>query len=115
MSAALHPQRNSAPGAELTGEVQACTSGDRAAQMAIEAGVSRRMIFLALKVRRLGCEEIHTMLRDGPLSMSLAAVLVDLFPNHDDQRTVIAEFPTLPVREWLGFARRVHELTERGA
>jgi hypothetical protein len=86
--------------------VHACT----AAQMAAEAGVSRRMIFLGLKVQRAGCAELHRMIRDGSVTMSLAAVLVDLFPNHDDQRTVLAEFATLPARQWLGFARRVAAL-----
>jgi len=86
--------------------VQPCT----AAQLAAEAGVSRRMIFLGLKVRRAGCEEMHRMIRDGSLSMNLAAVLVDLFPSHDDQRVVLAEFATLRPREWLGFARRVAAL-----
>lgn len=116
MSAALHSEpailgnsqdANSAPGAELRARtVQPCT----AAQMAAEAGVSRRMIFLGLKVHRAGCEEMHRMVRDGPLSMNLAAVMVDLFPSHDNQRVVLAEFATLPPREWLGFARRVAAL-----
>lgn len=100
MSAALHPQ------VVTVTTRHPCT----AAQMAAAAGVSRRMIFLALKVQRAGCEEMHRMLRDGSLSMSLAAVLVDLFPNHDDQRVVLTEFATLPPRQWLGFAQRVSAL-----
>jgi hypothetical protein len=42
-------------------------------------------------------------------------VLVVLFPIHDDQCAVLAEFVTLPPRRWLGFARRVAALTAKGA
>jgi hypothetical protein len=88
--------------------VQPCT----AAQLAAAAGVSRRMIFLALKVHRDGCAELQAMTIAGRATMNLAAVLVDMFPNHDDQRAVLAELPTLPKREWLGFARRVAALVK---
>jgi hypothetical protein len=105
MSAALHPE---AVTETTRPAVQPCT----AAQMAAEAGVSRRMIFLGLKVHLEACPELWQMVRDGSATMNLAAALVDMFPNHDDQRTVITEFSTLPVREWLGFARRVAALCE---
>lgn len=91
--------------------VQTCT----AAQLAAEAGVPRRAIFQALKVRRKGCPELFDMVRDGTASLNLAVAMVDLFPSHDDQRVVLAEFATLPQRQWLGFARRVAALMKGAA
>jgi hypothetical protein len=91
--------------------VQTCT----AAQMAAEAGVPRRAIFQGMKVRREGCPELFQMVLEGKASMNLAVALVDMFPSHADQRTVMAEFATLPAREWLGFARRVAALTNGGS
>lgn len=102
MTAALHPEQVESDSTR----VQPCTVD----QMAREAGVSRRLMFLALKAHRGGCAELHGMMRDGSLTANLGAVLVDLFPHHDDQRVVLAEFATLPQRQWLGFARRVAAL-----
>lgn len=126
-SAALHPEveSDSTPGVRnrpsmsaadadtlrtADSRVQHCTADELAAA----AGVSRRMIFLALKVQRAGCPEVLQMVRADAMTMNLAAVLVGLFPSHDDQRTVIAEFATLPPRQWLGFAQRVSALTKGG-
>ena len=81
-------------------------------QLAAEAGVSRRLMFLAFKVKREGCAEMLEPIRVGTLSVSLAAQLVDMFPDHDDQRTVMAEFETLPPKQWLSFARRVRNVMD---
>jgi hypothetical protein len=101
MSAALHPAQISSHNLAPAGTVDS---------MARAAGVSRRLVFLVMKAHRGGCEEVRQAIVDGTLTGSLAAVLVELFPNHDDQRTMLAEFATLPRREWLGFARRVAAL-----
>lgn len=68
------------------------------------------MIFLALKVHRDGCAELQAMTLAGRATMNLAAALVEMFPNHNDQRAVLAELPALPKREWLGFARQLKNL-----
>jgi hypothetical protein len=81
-----------------------------AAQICETAGISRRMFFLAAKVQREACPELWLMVRDGRASMNLAVSLVDLFPSHKDQRTVLREFETLSVRERLPFAKRVAAL-----
>jgi len=121
MSAALHPDggntvvppksgRASLHGEEID-QVRPCTVH----QMACSAGVSRRLMFLTLKAHRGGCDELRQAMADGRLTASLGAVLVDLFPSHDDQRTLLAEFATLPARQWLAFARRVAALMAKGS
>jgi hypothetical protein len=91
-------------------KVQPCT----VSQICATSGVSRRMFFLAAKVQREACPDLWLMVRDGQATMNLASSLVDLFPNHDDQHTVLREFETLPVRERLAFAKRVAALMKRG-
>jgi hypothetical protein len=90
--------------------VQPCT----VSQLCETSGVSRRMFFLAAKVQREACPDLWLMVRDGQATMNLAVSLVDLFPSHDDQRTVLRELETLPVRERLAFAKRVATLMKRG-
>jgi hypothetical protein len=114
MTVALHPGKGApAPAPEVESDsarVQPCT----VEQMARQVGVSRRLMFLAMKAHRGGSDELRRAMKDGVLTVSLGAVLVELFPNHDDQRTVLAEFSTLPPRQWLGFARRVASLMADG-
>lgn len=83
---------------------------DAVAVMAARANVSRRLMFLAIKARRHGCAEVFSAVMQGRLTASLAAELVDLFPNHEDQRTMLGEFAAMPERQWRGFARRVAAL-----
>jgi hypothetical protein len=83
--------------------------------MAREAEVSRRLMFLAMKAHHAGCDELRQAMVSGSVTVNLGAVLVVLFPIHDDQCAVLAEFVTLPPRRWLGFARRVAALTAKGA
>jgi len=99
MSAALHLSAV----ADNTAGVQACT----VAELAAAAGVSRRLVFLIQKAHRDGCAEVFAAVLDGSLTGSLAAELVTLFPHHDDQRAMLAEFKTLPTRKHLAFARQV--------
>lgn len=124
MSAALHPKGGRKPsttlepkptlrrsGAPDSRKVQPCTI----AQVCAAAGISRRMFFMATKVQREACPELWQMVRDGRVTMNLAATLADMFPHADDQRAVIAEFSDLPSRQRLGFARQVAALMTRGS
>jgi hypothetical protein len=120
MSAALHPvdpnpiappHGSRASEAPDSIRVQPCT----VEQMARQAGVSRRLMFLAIKAHRGGCDELRRAMVDGTVTANLGVVLVDLFPTHDDQRTVLREFRTLPPRQWLDFARRVAALMAKGS
>jgi hypothetical protein len=81
------------------------------AQLAAAAGVSRRMIFLGLRVHREGCPELVRLVIDGTVTMNLAVELVTLFPNHDDQRVAMAEFSSLPARKWLEFVRLLERMS----
>lgn len=65
------------------------------------AGISRRMFFLAVRVRDDGCTELNTAVRDGVVSMNLAVNLLTF--DHAGQRLILAELPSIKPRERAGF------------
>ena len=84
MSAGLHPTAN-----------QICTMH----------GISRRMYFNAMKVRRNGCEELFNLVRDGGASMNLALEIARF--DHDSQRLIMAELHDIKPHDRLAFVRLV--------
>ena len=81
-----------------------------AQQLCADAGISRRMYFNALKVRRNGCDELNLLVRDGNVSMNLALEVARF--DHPSQRLILNEFPTIKPRERLAFVARM--LATRG-
>lgn len=73
-------------------------------------GISRRMFFNALKVHRTGCEELKKQVRDGGIPMDLALSIAEF--DHDGQRLILAELPSMKPRERAGFVRRVKLIRE---
>ena len=82
MSAALHPT---------------------AEQLCKMYGIARRMFFNALKVRRNGCDELNSQVLNGNVSMDLALAVAQF--NHDSQRLILAEFPSMKPRARAGFVK----------
>lgn len=81
-----------------------------AQQLCTAAGISRRMFFNALKVRRNGCEELTGLVQSGGVSMNLALEVARF--DHAGQRLILAEFPTIKPRDRAGFValvRLAHE------
>ena len=81
-----------------------------AQQLCTAAGISRRMFFNALKVRRNGCEELNDLVKSGDVSMNLALEVARF--NYAGQRLILAEFPTIKPRNRAGFValvRLAHE------
>ena len=81
-----------------------------AQQLCAAAGISRRMFFNALKVRRNGCDELNDLVKSGDVSMNLALEVARF--DHAGQRLILAEFPTIKPRGRAGFvelARLGHE------
>jgi len=76
-----------------------------AAQICEMHGVSRRMLFNALKVRRKGCAELQSQVREGIVPMELALLVAQF--DHDGQRLILAEFPSMRPRARAGFVKRV--------
>ena len=76
-----------------------------AQQLCAGAGISRRMFFNALKVRRNGCDELHDLVKSGDVSMNLALAVSGF--DHAGQRLILAEFPTIKPRDRAGFVERV--------
>ena len=76
-----------------------------AQQLCAAAGISRRMFFNALKVRRNGCDELNDLVKSGDLSMNLALELARF--DHALQRLILAEFPTMKPRDRAGFVKLV--------
>ena len=76
-----------------------------AQQLCDAAGISRRMFFNALKVRRSGCEELHDLVKSGDVSMNLALAVARF--DHVGQRLILAEFPTIKPRDRAGFVALV--------
>ena len=68
-------------------------------------GISRRMYFNALKVRRNGCEELFNLVRDGGATMNLALEIARF--DHESQRLIMAEFHDIKPRDRLAFVQRV--------
>jgi len=85
-------------------------------QICERAGISRRMYFNAMKVRRNGCDELFSLVRDGTVSMDLALLVAQF--NHKSQLLILAEFPDMNPRDRTGFVRRVklaHEQEQANA
>ena len=76
-----------------------------AQQLCAAAGISRRLFFNALKVRRNGCKELNDLVQSGDVSMRLALEVVRF--DHAGQRLILAEFPTMKPRDRIGFVERV--------
>ena len=71
-------------------------------------GISRRMWFNALKVRRNGCNELSAAIMDGSVSMNLALDLLAF--DHPGQRLILAELPSIKPRERAGFVELVRAI-----
>ena len=76
-----------------------------AQQLCDTAGISRRMVFNALKVRRNGCDELVDLVKSGDVSMNLALEVARF--DHAGQRLILAEFPTIKPRNRTGFVELV--------
>ena len=71
-------------------------------------GISRRMWFHALKVRRNGCDELNAAVKDGSVSMNLAIDLLTF--DHPGQRLILAELPCIKPRERTAFVEIVRAI-----
>ena len=76
-----------------------------AQQVCDRTGISRRMFFLSLRVRKEGCEELTTAVMDGVVSMNLAVTLLAF--DHPGQRLILAELPSIKPRSRAGFVELV--------
>ena len=76
-----------------------------AQQLCTAAGISRRMFFNALKVRRNGCDELNELVKAGNVSMNLALEVARF--GHPSQRLILAEFQTIKPRNRAGFVELV--------
>lgn len=61
-------------------------------------GVSRRLMFQAVAVRRYGCEELNQAAQLGVLALKHCETLAKAF-SHDDQRKFLEMLPTMSNRE----------------
>ena len=80
-------------------------------QLCAAAGISRRMFFNAVKVRRNGCEELIHLIQSGGVTMNLALEVARF--DHAGQHLILAEFPTMKPRERVGFVERLRLILER--
>jgi len=101
MSADLHPGSSS----------QSADLHFTADELCKMHGISRRMYFNALNVRRNGCDELQRLVLDGDVSMNLALEVVKF--DHASQRLILAEFPTINPRDRAAFVQRVRAANER--
>ena len=79
-------------------------------QLCGAAGISGRMFFNALKVRRNGCDKLNDLVKSGDVSMNLALEVAQF--DHAGQRLILAELPTIKPRDRAGFiacVRLAHE------
>ena len=76
-----------------------------AQQICDATGISRRMFFNAVKVRRDGCAELLDQVQAGTVPMSLALDVARF--DHDSQRLILAEFHDVPPRRRAGFVALV--------
>ena len=86
--------------------MQTCTQ-----QLCAAAGVSRRMFFNALKVRRNGCAELLGAVQSGDVSINLALEVARF--DHPGQRLIVAEFATIKHRDRAGFVKRLRLILEQ--
>ena len=80
-------------------------------QLCTAAGISRRMFFNALKVRRNGCDELNDLIKSGGVTMNLALEVARF--DHAGQRLIVAEFTTIKPRERAGFVKRLRLILEQ--
>ena len=90
---------------ELSAAANSAALHPTAQQICAQAGISRRMFFLAVRVKEEGCEELNKAVRDGTVSMNLAVNLLTF--DHAGQRLILAEFPTMKQRDRTGFVEIV--------
>ena len=76
-----------------------------AEQICAMNGISRRMFFNAVRVRRNGCEELNSAVLNGSVTMNLAIALLDF--DHDGQRLILTELPSIDPRKRTQFVDRV--------
>jgi hypothetical protein len=76
-----------------------------AQQICDATGISRRMFFNAVKLRRDGCAELLDQVQAGTVPMSLALALTRF--DHDSQRLILAEFQDVRPRSRAGFVALV--------
>ena len=74
-------------------------------QLCDTARISRRMFFNVMKVRRNGCDELIGAIQSGDVTVNLALEMARF--DHDGQRLILAEFPTIKPRERAGFVERL--------
>lgn len=77
-----------------------------AQQLCDTHGISRRMFFNALKVRRQGCAELNAAVIAGTVSINLALSVVRF--DHQSQRVILAELPGIKPRQQAGFIELLH-------
>ena len=82
-----------------------------AQQLCAAAGVSRRMFFNTLKVRRNGCAELLGFIQSGDVTINLALEVARF--DHAGQRLLLAEFATIKPRERAGFVKRLQLILEQ--
>ena len=82
-----------------------------AQQLCAAAGISRRMFFNALKVRRTGCEELNDLIKSGTVTLNLALEVAR--SDHAGQRLILAEFASIKPRERAGFVKRLRLVLEQ--
>lgn len=76
-----------------------------AQQLCNAHGISRRMFFNALTVKRNGCDELNALVKSGDVVMNLALEVAKF--DHAGQRLILAEFPSIAPRKRAGFVRLV--------
>ena len=67
-------------------------------QLADSAGVSRRLMFQTVAVRRYGCAELVKAAHGGLLAMKHCETLARAL-SHDEQRDFLAELPSMTPRQ----------------
>ena len=82
-----------------------------AQQLCDAYGISRRMFFNALTVKRNGCDELNALVKSGDVVMNLALEVAQF--DHAGQRLILAEFPSMKPRDRTGFVRCVKLINEQ--
>jgi hypothetical protein len=73
------------------------TSRQTVAEVCRANGISLRLFYVAQEVQRLGVPELLDRVRDGELSMNLAAQICRF--DSDEQAAILAEFHNLAPRQ----------------
>jgi tryptophan synthase beta subunit len=72
-----------------------------AEQICAAHGISRRLFFQALQLRKIGCTELIAEVQAGQLSMNLALQVARF--DHESQRLILEAFEDIKPRQRLGF------------